>query len=576
VHPTDVDPGVTLAGRYRVAELIAETPGDGGVAQTWRAVDEVLSRSVVVYVLSADDPRTEAVLEASRKAATATDVRFLRVLDAMCDDGVAYVVREWVPGRSLGTILADGPLPPHQAGLLVREVAEAMARAHEQDLTHQRLDPDSIVITDSGALKIVGLGTHAALTAGRNGGSDADPKRLDCIGLGRLLYAGLTAKWPTGPRSGLPAAPRAADGSLLSPRQCRAGVPRPLDDITERILLENPRSGPPLTSPREIVTALTDVVGVTPLEGILPAHGVGDYYDGRSRHITEDTQVGGRPVFDPPEQAHASEPPARRTGELDGPPAGSAYGRGYQPIHEGGEPVPGGPQGDRYGPRHSYQPAYRPPRPPSGSRWRRGAAVVIGMLFLAGIGLLGWELMTQAFHPVPSGEPTTPAPKQTASPSKPTPGVKLQVVDARDFDPQPGGNGEEHPDEVGEAYDGDPETAWRTMLYEDDPLTIYKPGVGIWFDLGKVQSIGQVELRLIKEGHDFQLMVAPQDASGPPATVDGWDPVASVKGADASVTVKPKREVSSRYVLVWMTRLPPDTEEPSRYRGGIAEIVVRQ
>ncbi|MGH3488633.1 MAG: protein kinase family protein [Actinopolymorphaceae bacterium] len=585
MHPTDVDPGVTLAGRYRVAELLAETPGDGGVAQTWRAVDEVLSRSVVLHVLAADDPRADYLLEASRKAATASDVRFLRVLDALRDDGVAYVVREWVAGRSLGTVLADGPLPPHQAGLLVREVAEAMARAHDQGLTHERLDPDSIVVTDSGSLKIVGLATQAALTSnGAGGGSEdsgsegsgaeGEPVRLDSLGLGRLLYAGLTARWPTGPRSGLSAAPRAADGSLLSPRQCRAGVPRPLDEITERILVDHPRSGSPLASAREIATALTDVVGVTPIEGLLPPSGSAgpDAFGGaveprRSRYADEPTQVGGRPVDMDPGVPNGAMPMEGRdrTGSFPadrGAPAG--YGRRDDDVHSAYRPA------GAYAPVRQHR-GYAPSPRPTNPRWRRLAGVFVGIVLLAGTGLLGWQLMSQAFGPTDPGPSAAPdsSPSKTGKPAN----VKIRVVAAKDFDPPPGGNGEEHPEEVANAHDGDPGTSWTTMAYFDDPLTSYKPGVGIWFDLGKAQDLASVRLSLVPGGTDLQLLAAPKDASGPPATVDGWDPVASTKGADRQVTLKPKNDVSTRYVLVWMTRLPPDGGE---YRGGIAEIVVRR
>ncbi|REF36471.1 protein kinase family protein [Thermasporomyces composti] len=561
MHPTDVDPGVTLAGRYRVAELLAETPGDGGVAQTWRAVDEVLSRSVVVYVLAADDPRADALLEASRRAATATDVRFLRVLDALRDDGVAYVVREWVAGRSLATVLADGPLPPHQAGLLVREVAEALANAHDQGLAHERLDPDSVLITDSGAVKIVGLATQAALDAS-GGTSQTDPARADAIGLGRLLYAALTARWPTGPLCGLDAAPRAADGSLLLPRQVRAGVPRPLDEITERILLDQPRSGDPLTAPREIAMALTEVVGSTPLEGVLP------------------------PPADPSLDPTIAAPPVA--------PRPPSYAD--QPTQVGGRPVDvGGPNGagrwnsDQVSDYPAAQPtvpvrSYPPPRPPAarpypparrrGPRWSHIAGVLVGLVLLCGVGLFAWQLMSQAFRPPQSTPSSSASAEPSATRDAAEPGTPIEIAAARDYDPSPGSDGEEHPEDVDKAYDGDPSTVWTTMSYRGDPrLGRLKPGVGIWFDLGSVQSVGSVELQLLGNGTDLEIRVAPDDAVGPPATADEWRTVESVTGAGSEVTIEFDKPVRTRYLLVWMTKLPP---EGSEYRGGVAEIVVRQ
>ncbi|SDR93829.1 protein kinase family protein [Actinopolymorpha singaporensis] len=582
MHPTDVDPGVTLAGRYRVAELLAETPGDGGVAQTWRAIDEVLSRSVVVHVLAADDPRVDHLLEASRRAATAADVRFIRVLDALRDDGVAYVVREWVAGRSLGALLADGPLPPQQAGLLVREVSEAIARAHDQGLSHERLDPDAVVVTDTGSIKIVGLATQAALSGARTDeDTGTDPQREDAVGIGRLLYAALTARWPAGPRSGLNAAPRAADGTLLSPRQCRAGVPRSLDEITERILDEHPRHGDPLTTPQQIAAALTEVVGMTPIEGVLPptspsggGHDPGFHAGGHgpTSYADAPTQVGVPPVgaargdLNGRASAHT-----RQVG--DGSDLGDQTQRvpaadmSHTAMHPRGNYAPPPPA---QAPQH-YPQQEREQRP----RWWRIAAALVALLVLAGAGLLGWQLMSTAFdNPGPSTTPTagdtpTPAKTETAAAGSP-----IRVTGAKDFDPPPGGNGEEHPEDVAKAYDGDQSTMWTTMGYRNNPqLGGLKPGVGVWFDLGKPVDVGRVELSLRSGGTDVQLRAAPEGASSAPTTIDDWQQIAKQDGAGGEVTLRPDKPVRTRFLLVWLTKLPPDGSD---YRGGIAEIVVRR
>ncbi|MFD2077996.1 putative peptidoglycan lipid II flippase [Actinopolymorpha cephalotaxi] len=592
MHPTDVDPGVTLAGRYRVAELLAETPGDGGVAQTWRAIDEVLSRSVVVHVLAADDPRVDHLLEASRRAATAADVRFIRVLDALRDDGVAYVVREWVAGRSLGALLADGPLPPQQAGLLVREVSEAIARAHDQGLAHERLDPDTVVVTDTGSIKIVGLATQAALSGARTDEeTGTDPQREDAVGLGRLLYAGLTARWPAGPRSGLNAAPRAADGTLLSPRQCRAGVPRALDEITERILDEHPRHGDPLTTPQQIAAALTEVVGMTPIEGVLPpAPAAGDGHD--SGH-----HAGGHSSLnyaDAPTQVGA--PPVRAS-------RGDLNGRAPTHTQHVGNSGDGGGLGDQtqrvaaadlghtshtpMRPRGNYAPTPPPSQAPhhypdypehedgQRPRWWRIAAALVALLVLAGAGLLGYQLMSAAFdNPGPTTTPSaggSPTPTKTKTAAA---GSPVRITGAGDFDPPPGGNGEEHPEDVGKAHDGDQSTLWTTMSYRNNPqLGGLKPGVGMWFDLGKPVDVGRVELSLRSGGTDVQLRAAPEGASSAPTSIDDWQEIAKQDGAGGEVTLRPDKPVRTRFLLVWLTKLPPDGSE---YRGGIAEIVVRR
>ena len=132
-----------------------------------------------------------------------------------------------------------------------------MATAHEDGLTHQLLRPGSVVITPDGRVKIAGLATEAAMHAANS----TDPAVLDAAGVGSLLYAALTARWPGGAGHGLPAAPH-IDGRVASPRQVRPGVPRLLDEVVDRTLGNSARHNePPLRSPAEVLEALT--VGVS-------------------------------------------------------------------------------------------------------------------------------------------------------------------------------------------------------------------------------------------------------------------------------------------------------------------------
>ena len=275
-----------LGQRYRLEEVMAQRRN----IATWRAFDEVLSRSVVCHVLLPDDPRTERVMTAARKSAVATDSRFLRVLDAvqtLPDDTLSggtgdpeigsYVVCEYAPGQNLQTLLAGGPLTALEAAWVVREVADAMSGVHSAGLYHQRLNPDTVIITPSGNIKIVGLLLEAALSTQPGALDTTDPAELrrgrlpgrpgsdhdaadDVADLGRLLYACLIQRWPGGNQWGLLAAPTDGHSSWLSPHQVRAGVSPALDRITDQILQEKPRSEPILTA-HGVVNALTKVLG---------------------------------------------------------------------------------------------------------------------------------------------------------------------------------------------------------------------------------------------------------------------------------------------------------------------------
>jgi hypothetical protein len=251
VQPNTVESGTRLADRYRLEELLKAE--DGFTA--WRAVDEKLSRYVGVHVLPADHPRAKAVVQAAQAAAMLSDTRFCQVLDASQQGDVTYVVEEGLRGTFLAQLLSEGPLSPAEAASTTREVAAALAAAHEAGLAHLRLHPENVFRTETGQIKVFGLTVEAALY----GIESDDPAAADARDLGALLYACLTARWPGGPAHGLAGAPY-ENGVICSPGQVRAGVPAALDDIAMRALADKPpHGGVPLRTPADVAAELATV-----------------------------------------------------------------------------------------------------------------------------------------------------------------------------------------------------------------------------------------------------------------------------------------------------------------------------
>jgi hypothetical protein len=248
-----VEPGTRLVDRYRLDEPLGEADG----TTYWRAQDELLDRPVGVCLLPASDSSADRVLRAARRAAVLTDARFLRVLDASEVDGVVYVVSEWVSATNLVDLLADGPLQPTEARQLAVDVADALSAAHRAGLAHLCLQPEHVLRTTHGQVKLGGLAVDAAVRDVAAADED-DAARRDTWGAAAIAYAALTARWPGGAGTGLPAAPR--DGTALcSPRQVRAGVPHDLDAVLCRAL-DIPHLQPhPLRTPDELSRALADV-----------------------------------------------------------------------------------------------------------------------------------------------------------------------------------------------------------------------------------------------------------------------------------------------------------------------------
>lgn len=258
---TSIGPGTVLAGRYRLDDLLQETSG----AKFWRATDRILARSVAVNVLEDSDPRADALLLAARTSATVTDGHFLRVLDAAAEEGFVYVVNEWGSGVSLNQMLAEGPLPARRAAWLVKEVADAITTAHRNGVAHGRLLPENVMVTEAGSVKLIGFVVDSVLH-GTEQVSTAEGEQLgghesDVVNLASLLYATLVGRWPGSAGSELPEAPR-EHGRPMRPRQVRAGIPRPLDAICDRVLnTEAHEHNLPIETAHEIAAALSDFIG---------------------------------------------------------------------------------------------------------------------------------------------------------------------------------------------------------------------------------------------------------------------------------------------------------------------------
>jgi hypothetical protein len=247
--------GDVLADRYRLVDLLSETRH----GRFWRAHDRILERHVALHVIPADDERAELLLEAARRSATVQDARFLRVLDAERSDQFCFVVNEWGSGTSLDIMLAtNGPLAPREAAWIVAEVADAVATAHARAVPHGRLVPENVLVDNAGAIRIIGFCVDAALH-----GLPPGELRTDVRDLAGLLHASLTGKWAGDSASQVPPVPR-DHGRVLRPRQVRAGVPRPLDDLCDELL--NPqgrrvRDLRDIASARGICVFLADFVG---------------------------------------------------------------------------------------------------------------------------------------------------------------------------------------------------------------------------------------------------------------------------------------------------------------------------
>ncbi|MFT3876369.1 MAG: murein biosynthesis integral membrane protein MurJ [Propioniciclava sp.] len=569
-------PGQMLDGRFSLGEPLARRGG----TVTWRGWDLKLSRPVLLHVMDPDAPRVLEILDQARRAAPAVDSRFLRVWDAVLDEGGghgSYIVCEYAPGRTLESLLRNGPLDDVEAAWVVREAAAALTTTHAQGVHHQQLNPSTVLITTSGAVKIVGLLIEQALHPRPGMG---DPAAADARALGELLYAGLTGRWPGPTRYGLPAAPADAQGRVVPARAVNQQIPVELSDIADRILSLVPRGNATrLESVADIAAALTAVLAgadaSSRLEELVQAR---TQPPGADRDLVHEEQVwdaDGVAVDDEitdviDVRGDAASALAARPDAVPAAPWGSADNaddatEAFWPLRDD-DPHPSGPFTPIPPPASSspstpdvpdmrvtqQAPTQDPPR-----RWQ-----AVLLLLFAGVLVVSLiAVFVQQFN--------------RANTAPPAPAAPYALVSARDFDPtRDGGDGRENPDRARYATDGDPGTAWQTERYgRSATFNGRKPGAGVVVDLGEPRSIGSVSVNVGSGPTSAEVRIPrdPAAASAPMDTQGSWRRVGGFQASTGDIQVRMEEPVTARFVLVYLTTLP---REGANYVGSVHEIKV--
>ena len=149
--------GLTL-GHYRIVEKI----GEGGMGVVYRARDEQLDRDVALKVLPPGALADEATRKRFRKEAlTLAKLNHTNIEAAHefgSQDGVDFLVMEYIAGATLAERLAAGALPEKEVLTLGAQIAAALEEAHEQGVVHRDLKPGNIVVTPKGQAKVLDFG----------------------------------------------------------------------------------------------------------------------------------------------------------------------------------------------------------------------------------------------------------------------------------------------------------------------------------------------------------------------------------------------------------------------------------
>ena len=148
----------TVLGHYCITEKI----GEGGMGEVYRARDQRLDRDIAIKVLPLGTFPEESTRKHFRKEALALSrlnhPNIETIHDFDSENGVDFLVTEYIAGEGLSQKLVFGALPEKEIVRLGMQLADALAAAHEQGIIHRDLKPANIRITADGRLKILDFG----------------------------------------------------------------------------------------------------------------------------------------------------------------------------------------------------------------------------------------------------------------------------------------------------------------------------------------------------------------------------------------------------------------------------------
>src|ERR1700674_1103168 len=143
-------PGTKL-GPY---EVIASA-GAGGMGEVYRARDTRLDRTVAIKILPAhlsDNPEAKQRFDHEARAISSLNhPNICTLYDVGHQDGMDYLVMEFLEGETLAARLAKGPLLPEQVLKYGIEICEGLEKAHKTGVIHRDLKPGNIMLTKTGA-----------------------------------------------------------------------------------------------------------------------------------------------------------------------------------------------------------------------------------------------------------------------------------------------------------------------------------------------------------------------------------------------------------------------------------------
>ncbi len=157
--------GTILNGRYEILEKL----GSGGMAIAYCGRDKMLDRFVTIKVLreefSSDEDFKEKFKIEARSAASLSHPNIVNVYDVGEDNGISYIVMEYVHGDTLKKAIKEkAPFDAKTIANISLQMASALSNAHKNNVVHRDIKPQNILIGSDGIIKVTDFGIARAAT----------------------------------------------------------------------------------------------------------------------------------------------------------------------------------------------------------------------------------------------------------------------------------------------------------------------------------------------------------------------------------------------------------------------------
>ena len=252
--------GQVINERYEIIRSI----GEGGMANVYLGYDTILDRNVAVKVLRGDLSNDEKfVRRFQREALSASSLahpNIVEVYDVGEDDGLYYIVMEYIEGKTLKQLLKKrGSLTLSEAIDIMLQLTDGMAHAHDSYIIHRDLKPQNIMIKDDGQIKITDFGIAMALNSTQLTQTNSvmgsvhylPPEQAsgkgctiksDIYSMGIIFYELLTGSLPFKGDNAVEIALKHMRDPLPSLREENEAIPQSIENIILKATAKNPKN----------------------------------------------------------------------------------------------------------------------------------------------------------------------------------------------------------------------------------------------------------------------------------------------------------------------------------------------